>query len=77
MLVPIRTRMAWSKMEHRLIAVRDAKRLTGLAAAELLEQRGVQALTRIHRGSRQAMLRVPLELLLEQPVETKRTSSAA
>ena len=64
-MLSIQSLMAWSKTEHRLIPAREAKRLTGLAPDELLEQRGVQELTRIQRGMRQTMLRIPLELMLD------------
>lgn len=60
-------------MEHRLIAAREAKKLTGFGPAELLEQRGVQELTRIQRGTRQQMLRVPLELMLDYVAPEKKT----
>jgi hypothetical protein len=58
-----------TKPQHKLIAVDDAERLTGLAAGQLLKERDVQPLTRISGGKREEMLRVPVELLLETDAE--------
>jgi hypothetical protein len=52
----------------RLVAMKDVKRLTGLEPGEVLGQTGTQELTRIdERGVREELVRVPVELLLEEP----------
>jgi hypothetical protein len=48
--------------------MKDVKRLTGLEPGEVLGQTGTQELTRIdERGVREELVRVPVELLLEEP----------
>ncbi len=63
--------MPWRKRSNfRLIALKDAVRLTGLKPAELLLVTGTQQLTRVdENGAREECARVPIELLLEQPPE--------
>ena len=56
----------WTKPQYKLIAAGDAERLTGLASDRLLQERGVEALTRITGKKREDMLRIPVELLVDE-----------
>jgi hypothetical protein len=48
--------------------MKDVRRLTGLELAEVLRRPGVQQLTRIDEsGAREELVRVPVELLIEEP----------
>jgi len=62
-------RVRWRKDPgFRLIAMKDVRRLTGLEPAEVLRRPGTQKLTRIdERGVREELLRVPVELMIEEP----------
>jgi len=51
----------WTKPQYKLIAAGDAERLTGLASDRLLQERGVEALTRITGKKREDMLRIYVE----------------
>lgn len=59
--------MRWRKQpRHRLIALIDARRLTGLEAADLLRRTDTQKLIRIDEsGRREELLRVPIGLLIQ------------
>ena len=61
--------MPWRrKPGFRLVAVQEARRLTGLEVSELLRRPHIQQLTRIdERGARVELLRVPVELLIKEP----------
>ena len=51
----------------RLVAMRDVRRLTGLEPTEVLRRPSTQELTRIDEsGIREALVRVPVELLIEE-----------
>lgn len=59
---------AWRSRKglFRLVALADAKRLTGRSVEELRAIHGVQTVTRIYAdGSREEALRVPRELFLD------------
>ncbi len=62
--------MPWHrKPGFKLIAVKDVRRLTGLELSELLSRQKIQRLTRIDEsGAREEFVRVPVELLIEKPV---------
>jgi len=48
--------------------VKDVRRLTGLELSELLSRQNTQRLTRIEEsGAREEFVRVPVELLIEEP----------
>ena len=48
--------------------MKDVRRLTGLEPAEVLRRPGTQELTRIDvSGAREEVVRVPVELLTEEP----------
>ena len=48
--------------------MRDVRRLTGLEPTEALRRPGTQELTRIDEsGVREELLRVPVELMIEEP----------
>jgi hypothetical protein len=50
--------------KHRLVSVKDARRLTGLGPEELLRQPDTQRLVRLAEdGTREELIRVPVELL--------------
>jgi hypothetical protein len=57
--------MRWRKApSHTLVARADVQRLTGSTAAEILTKSDTQALVRVAAdGSREELLRIPLELL--------------
>ena len=60
--------MPWHrKPGFKLVAVKEVRRLTGLEVSELLRRPHIQQLTRIdERGARVELLRVPVELLIEE-----------
>ncbi len=48
--------------------MKDVRRLTGLEPAEVLRRPGTQQLTRIDEsGVREELVRVPVEVLIEEP----------
>jgi hypothetical protein len=54
----------------KLVAVKDVRRLTGLELSELLSRQNIQRLTRIDEsGAREEFVRVPVELLIEEPAD--------
>jgi hypothetical protein len=54
-----------SEPRHRLVLLEDARRLTGLSPEELLGQPDTQQLVRLGEdGTREELIRVPVELLL-------------
>jgi len=58
------------KPGFKLIAVKDVRRLTGLELSELLSRQAIQRLTRIDEsGAREEVVRVPVELLIEEPAD--------
>lgn len=58
------------KPGFKLIAVKDVRRLTGLELSELLSRQKIQRLTRIDEsGAREEFVRVPVELLIEEPAD--------
>jgi hypothetical protein len=58
------------KPGFKLVAVKDVRRLTGLELSELLSRQNTQRLTRIDEsGAREEFVRVPVELLTEEPVD--------
>ena len=58
------------KPGFKLIAVKDVRRLTGLELWELLSRSSTQQLTRIDEsGARDEFVRVPVELLIEEPAD--------
>ena len=58
------------KPGFKLIAVKDVRRLTGLELSELLSRQNIQRLTRIDEsGAREEFVRVPVELLIEEPAD--------
>jgi hypothetical protein len=61
--------MAWRKEPaHRLVAVEDVQRLTGLAPREVLLRPDTQHLVRIDgSGKRVEFVRIPIALLTIQP----------
>jgi hypothetical protein len=61
----------WHKRPgFKLVAVKDVRRLTGLEPSELLRQPNTQQLTRVDKsGAREEFLRVPVELLREEPTD--------
>lgn len=63
--------MPWNtKSGFKLVAWKDVPRLTGLEPAELLRLTNTQQLTRVDKdGTREELVRVPIELLLDQPEE--------
>ena len=63
--------MPWHrKPVFKLIAMKDARRLTGLEPCELLSRPNTQRLTRTDEsGAREEFVRVPLELLIEEPAD--------
>jgi hypothetical protein len=59
-----------TKPGFKLIALKDAMRLTGLEPEELLRLTNTQALTRVdENGAREECARIPVELLLARPEE--------
>jgi hypothetical protein len=64
-------RVPWHrKPGFKLVAVKEVRRLTGLEVSELLHRPNVQRLTRIDEsGAREELLRVPVELLIEEPTD--------
>jgi hypothetical protein len=61
-------RMPWKRRPgFKLVAVKEVRRLTGLEVSELLRRPNIQQLTRISEsGAREELLRVPVELLIEE-----------
>ena len=59
--------MRWRKEpDHKLIALKDVRRLTGLEPVELLRRPDTQKLARIDRsGTREELVRVPVGLLIQ------------
>ena len=58
------------KPGFKLVAVKDVRRLTGLELSELLSRQNIQRLTRIDEsGAREEFVRVPVELLIEEPAD--------
>jgi hypothetical protein len=58
------------KPGFKLVAVKDVRRLTGLELSELLSRQNIQRLTRIDEsGAREEFVRVPIELLIEEPAD--------
>ncbi len=58
------------KPGFKLVAVKDVRRLTGLEPSELLDRQNIQRLTRIDEsGAREEFVRVPVELLIEEPAD--------
>ena len=50
--------------------MKDVRRLTGLEPWELLSRQNIQRLTRIDEsGAREEFVRVPVELLIEEPAD--------
>src|SRR5947199_9467328 len=64
-----RAGVPWHKKPgFKLVAVKDVRRLTGLELSELLSRQNTQRLTRIEEsGAREEFVRVPVELLIEEP----------
>ncbi len=62
-------RVRWRREPgFRLVAMKDVRRLTGLEPAEVLRRPGRQRPTRIDEsGAREELLRVPIEVLIEEP----------
>jgi len=58
--------MRWRRApDHKLIALGDLRRLTGLDPAELVHRPDIQRLARIDEaGGREELVRVPVQLLL-------------
>jgi hypothetical protein len=49
---------------HRLVSLKDARRLTGLSPEQLLRQPDTQLLVRVGEdGTREELIRLPIELL--------------
>lgn len=67
----LRVGVPWNtKSGFKLVALKDVRRLTGLDPPELLQLTNTQQLTRVDKhGKREELVRVPIELLLEQPDE--------
>jgi hypothetical protein len=63
--------MRWrTAANHKLIALKDVRKLTGLDPAELLQHPDTQALERIdEHGGREELVRVPLSLLRDSEAE--------
>jgi hypothetical protein len=58
------------KPGFKLVPVKDVRRLTGLELSELLSRQNIQRLTRIDEsGAREEFVRVPVELLIEEPAD--------
>jgi hypothetical protein len=58
------------KPGFKLIALKDVRRLTGLEPWELLSRPNTQQLTRTDEsGAREEFVRVPVELLIEEPAD--------
>ena len=58
------------KPGFKLIAIKDVRRLTGLEPWELLSRPNTQRLTRTDEsGAREEFVRVPVELLIEEPAD--------
>jgi hypothetical protein len=56
------------KPGFKLVATKDAQRLTGLEPSQLLRKPNTQQLTRIDEsGSREELIRVPIDLLVDEP----------
>lgn len=66
--------MRWrAEPDHKLIALKDVRRLTGLDPAELLGLPDTQQLARIdQKGGREELVRVPIRLLIETQDEAPR-----
>lgn len=57
----------YKKPGYTFVALSDVRRLTGLEPAELLLLTNTQQLTRVdENGAREELVRLPIELLLEQ-----------
>ena len=65
--------MAWRKeAAHKLVRLKDVRKLTGLRPDEVLLQRDTQKLVRIgDDGAREEVVRIPIELLTDETEETE------
>jgi len=63
--------VAWRKEPaHKLVALKDVRRLTGLDPKDVLLRPDTQHLVRIDEtGSRDELVRIPVELLSMEPEE--------
>jgi len=60
----------YRKPGFKLIAVKDVRRLTGLEPWDLLSRPNTQQLARTDEsGAREEFVRVPVELLIEEPAD--------
>jgi hypothetical protein len=58
------------KPGFKLVAVKDARRLSGLEPSELLRRPNTQRLTRVDEsGAGEEFVRVPVELLSKEPTD--------
>ena len=66
--------MRWrAEADHKLIALKDVRRLTGLDPVELLGLPDTQRLARIdEEGGREELVRVPIRLLIQTQDEEPR-----
>jgi hypothetical protein len=61
---------------HRLVAVNDVERLTGLSPNEIVRQRDIQQLVLVDpAGGRRDFFRVPASLVAERPEPTDSEAS--
>ena len=52
---------------HRLVALKDIRRLTGLSPTQVLQERDTQQLVRVgDNGVREEVVRIPLGLLVAE-----------
>ena len=65
--------MAWRKeAAHKLVRLKDVRKLTGLRPDEVLLQRDTQKLVRIgDDGAREEVVRIQIELLTDEAEETQ------